>query len=514
MNTKRINKPLLNVAQIRELEQALFQQHNSYSVMQSAAQELFEVIISDINDINDINHTNNKNIKAPSAPHTPNPVQIKTAHIVLGTGNNAGDGLVLATLLRRHGFNVRVYSVFTREFSGDAQKAHALALAEKVSIQAFIPFDCQADDIIVEAIFGIGLDRPAEGTAKTAIVHLNACKAQFPGIRVYAVDTPAGILADTGAQIGNALYADTTVTFIADKIGLHTADGKACAGKVIVKTLGATDPDFSQNQQTYRYHYPSLSHAACAQINSNKSHYGHALIIGGGRGMFGATALAAVSALKVGAGKSSIYSHHDYATQFHLDGTPLYEVMRRQNLHDLSAYSAVVLGAGLGRDEWGKSVFDKTLHAVAATQSLLLDADGLWHLADSHIADKISISIMTPHEAEAARLLNCHVETIRSDKPAAVRELAKRYRCISVLKGAGTLVSDGKTTWINETGNLCLATAGTGDVLAGMIGGYLAQGMSALEAALYGVYRHGLAADNYWHKNHEKTLRASNLWDY
>ncbi len=256
----------------------------------------------------------------------------------------------------------------------------------------------------------------------------------------------------------------------------------------------------------YRYHYEIAEFAA--NKNSHKGDYGHALIIGGSQGMFGAAALSSVSALKVGTGKASVYSHPDYAAQFHLDGTALYEVMRCLNLQHLSPYSAVVLGVGLGRGDWGKTTFEKALEAVH--QPMLIDADGLWHLRDYGPRD--NIRIITPHEAEAARLLGCEVKDIRHDKPRAVRQLAQRFQCIAVLKGAGTLISDGENIWINESGNVCLATAGTGDVLAGIIGGYLAQGFKALDAALYGVYRHGLAADKYLAQHGEKSLRASDLW--
>lgn len=520
---KRIDTPLYSVAQIRTAEQALFQTEDSYAVMIRAAQGLCDVITADYS------------------------ASARTVHIILGAGNNAGDGLVAAALLKKYGFRVCAYTVFSHEFSGDAAKAADLARAENVDIQPFTPFACKSDDIIIEAVFGIGLDRPAAGNAKVAIEHINICKAQHCGLAVYAVDVPAGINANTGASLGIAVQADKTVTFIDDKIGLHTANGKGCAGEVIVCALEAhiiTQPVITRNEERvtqqpsptlqmffsteetrstvagdcraspslsmtgsiFRYHYeiPQLA----ARHNTHKGDYGHALIIGGGQGMFGAAALASVSALKVGTGKASVYSHPDYAAQFHLNHTPLYEVMLTDNLQRLSPYSAVVLGVGLGRDHWGKVTFEQTLYT--AKQPLLIDADGLWHLA-AHKKHE-NISIITPHEAEAARLLNLSIEAIRQDKPSAVLMLAQQFQCVVVLKGAGTLISDGQKIWINESGNACLATAGTGDVLAGMIGGYLAQGLSALDAALYGVYRHGLAADHYLLQHGDKTLRASDLW--
>lgn len=261
-----------------------------------------------------------------------------------------------------------------------------------------------------------------------------------------------------------------------------------------------------------RYHYelPSVDF----YNDTHKGDYGHTLIIGGGKGMFGAAALSAVSALKVGTGKSSIYSHDLYQQQYHVADTPIYEVMKCASLTDLSAYSAVVLGPGLGRDDWGKQVYHNVVTSLEQSpKPLLIDADGLYHLA-LHKAHANAIDIITPHEAEAARLLATSVTAIRDDKIAAVQALARRYHCLAVLKGAGTLVSDGTTVWQNSSGNINLATAGSGDVLAGMIGGYLAQDYAPLDATLYAVYRHGSAADGYLAKHNTKSMRASDLWAF
>ncbi|PID66315.1 MAG: hypothetical protein CR975_03615 [Gammaproteobacteria bacterium] len=486
----RQDKPLFNVAAIRQMEQDLFTQKDSFTVMQGAARSVFEVILPTLNDA------------------------AKTVHIILGSGNNAGDGLVLAALLKQAGQRVIAYRVFDKAFTGDAEKACQMAVQYGVCIQAFTPFACQPGDIIVEAIFGIGFDRPANGLAHDAIQHINRLKNNSSGIDVYAVDIPAGIVSDTGQALGVFVQADNTITFIADKIGLHTADGKAASGIVHIATLGANRPCVSDTLvYTYENAYEKIDFQALA--NKHKGNFGHALIVGGGTGMFGAAALSAVSSLKAGAGKASIYAHPDYHSQYHLGNTPLYEVMRCTDLSDISAYSAVVLGTGLGRTAWSKNVFAQTRQAVQPNSSpLLLDADGLYHLADTTLDNEQPVAVITPHEAEAARLLHTDVARIRRNKPAAVKQLAKQFSCVAVLKGAGTLTSDGQCVWINPTGNINLASAGTGDVLAGMIGGYLAQGFAPLDAALYGVYRHGLAADRYARQHTGKSLRASELWDY
>ncbi len=510
-NHKHLETPLYQACDIRALEAQLFAQTDSYQVMQNAAQSVYRAILSDF--------------------PTPQPEQ--TVHVLLGMGNNAGDGLLIAVLLQRAGFRVRTYRLFHHDFHGDAHKAWAQAQHDAIHIvnlgddmgnmtdaqDISSRFALNENDIVVEALFGIGLNRPIAGIAHEVIMHINHYKSRHPSLRIYAVDIPAGILTDTGKCANIAMRADKTVTFLGDKIGLWTSDGKACAGEVITETLGCHPPPSLINRYRYDMNDTGRADKQRNVSNTHKGDYGHALIVGSGQGMFGAGALASVSALKVGAGKSSLYSHPDYATQFHLEQTPLYEVMRAKALDDFSAYSAVVLGVGLGRDEWGRDVFLQTLASCRQSAiPLLIDADGLWHLADK--ADKHEhndascISIITPHEAEASRLLGCSLTQVCENKPDTVRALAKKYRCIAVLKGAGTLISDGQRVWINETGNACLATAGSGDVLAGMIGGYLAQGFDVLEATLYGVFRHGLAADKYADLHAEKSLRASDLWLY
>ncbi len=509
MKPKLSTSALFSIEDIWSLEQSLFIEKDSYDVMKMAGKGVFDVILADY----------------------PKPLVNQRVHIVLGSGNNAGDGLIVAGLLKSQGFSVTAYQVFTQPFVGDAEKAFMFAQQQKVPIVPFELFDCSEKDIIVDAIFGIGLTRPAEGKAQKAIQHINDCRHRYSQLKVYAVDVPSGLFADTGQALGDCVVADITITFIADKIGLHTGDGKFCSGTVSVVSLGA-EAHIGQYQPTiFRYHYQDNKNITL-RTNQHKGNFGHVLVIGGGRNLFGAAALTSISALKVGVGKVSLLTHEDYQNQYHIKETPLYEVMRCSTLpsvEELAIFSAVVLGTGLGRDEWGKNYFEQTLQRLSESQvhsprvlPLLIDADGLWHLAATKINDGIPpISVITPHESEAARLLNTGVAEVRSDKVTAVRQLAQRYQCIAVLKGAGTLISNGETVWINTSGNVNLATAGSGDVLSGIIGGHLAKlnrridtPETLLSAVLYGVYQHGLAADSYAKNHDSKSLRASELWNY
>ncbi len=457
---RRLETPLYSVAEIRQMEALLFVHQDSFDVMRQASQCVADTILADF----------------------PEPIPGQTVHVLLGSGNNAGDGLLAGVSLQEKGFRVMAYRLIDKPFTGDAQKAYQAALAAGLDIVTQTEdIAANGNDIVIDAILGIGLAGPLQGNLKIIVDKLNRLVDRQENITVYAVDVPTGVMADTGQCPGSAVVADKTITFIGDKIGLHSGQGKGYAGLVSCHNLGANRLQCETKPTIFRYRCETYRWDA--QRNTHKGDYGHALTIGGGKGMFGAAALSAVSALKVGTGKSSIYSDATYATQFHLENTALYEVMRCQALSDLSAYSAIIFGVGLGRDAWGQEVFSQLEASMADTQPLLIDADGLWHLAAKRFAKPISV--ITPHEAEAARLLDCEIKTIRENKPQAVHTLAKTFDCLAVLKGAGTLISDGRR-----------------------------QGFTALDACLYGVYQHGLAADKYYEKHRKKSLRASDLWDY
>lgn len=495
-----ITTPLADTATIRACEAKLFLHHDSFFVMQQAAMALFQAILPRLK------------------PKT-------CVHIVLGAGNNAGDGMLLASLLKQADKQVRCYRVFDKPYQGDAQKA-AIALQ-----QAAIPYlpltdlpinaDSMRDAIVVDALLGIGFKGRLTETASQAVLAINACRAH--GAYVVAVDLPSGIVADTGhhgedineVDSNNRdesppyVTADMTVTFIADKIGLATHIGKTAAGEIQQASL-ASEPI---NSDIFRYQFKPI---AVTDSHANKSDFGHALLIGGGKGMFGAAALAAISAIKAGAGKSSLFSHPDYQTQYQAADFALYEVMRVADFSQLSTFSAIGLGMGLSRNDWGRSIFDdffKHYQTLNQKIPLLLDADALYFLAQT----AYTVDVITPHEAEAARLLGCTVNAIRHDKITAVKTLAKTFNCIAVLKGAGTLISNGKQVAINQTGNVNLASGGTGDVLAGLISGYLAQCKDVkdyFDAVCYAVFRHGKAVDDYLQAHQTKSLRASDLWRY
>lgn len=410
--------------------------------------------------------------------------------VLAGPGNNGGDALEAAANLVLAGIDVSVLHL-----AGSAtvapETAHALERA-RASGAEFIDTLPQERGwgLVIDGLFGIGLARPLEGAARELVQALNRV-----GGPVLALDVPSGLDADTGALIGPhgvALRAVQTITFIADKPGLHTFAGRDYAGEVIVAALGIeslpqasaglNDPERFAAQLTPRLH------------DSHKGSFGDVAIVGGAAGMMGAAVLAARGALFTGAGRVFVAS---------LDPGPAYdsvqsEIMFRSAADYNGSNSTLVLGPGMG-DSAG--AIRALVKALDGPSPLVLDADALNLVAASpdlqgHLSARSAPVIMTPHPLEAARLLGVTAGVVQGDRLAAAREIAARFGAVVVLKGSGSVIADKDgLAMINPTGNPGLASGGTGDVLAGVCGSLLAQGWPAWEAALGAVWMHGAAAD-------------------
>jgi NAD(P)H-hydrate epimerase len=378
-------------------------------------------------------------------------------------------------------------------------------LAAKVSIAAFQAGQTIDAAVIVDALFGIGLARQVTGCYAEAIQAINTSAAA-----VIAVDVPSGLQADTGHVMGCAVKADSTVTFIGLKQGLFTGQAAEYVGEIVYAALAVPES--------------VLQSVPCAAVRlvkkplpprhrcAHKGHYGQVLIIGGALGFSGAARLAGEAALRVGAGLVSIATRAEHAG-FMTVGRP--ELMchgvetARQLALLLEKSSVVVIGPGLGQSDWAKQLF---IVAAASGKPLVIDADGLNLLANAPVVK--SNWILTPHTGEAARLLGCSTAQIQQDRFAAVAAIQRGYHGIAVLKGSGTLIASAHEIAVSTTGNAGMASGGMGDVLAGVIGGLLAQGLSLSEAAQQGVYCHGLAADWAAEKEGERGLLASDLMNY
>ena len=427
--------------------------------------------------------------------------------IVCGPGNNGGDGFVLARLLRERGVEPVVV------FTGDAARLPADARGAMDAYRTGGGKTVQEIpagnfSLVVDALFGIGLQRPVEGSHAALIACINAL-----GCPVLALDVPSGLCADTGRVLGCAVKADHTTTFIALKPGLLTLDGPDHCGEVRVHDLGLAPEDSVQAEG--RVVTPTLfaDRLRPRPRNSHKGMMGGVGILGGASGMAGAALLAGRAALKLGTGRVYVGLIDDAALGVDTDQP---ELMLRRPEDILASGFATALAAGPGLGQSAKAL--KLLRqAIAAEQPLLLDADAL-NLVAAHpvlanrLRKRTAATLITPHPFEAARLLDTDIATVQADRLHAARTLADKLKAHTVLKGCGSVIAtpDGRTPgvllragqtppsgrwFINSSGNPGMASAGMGDVLSGLAVSLLAQGWEGEAALLCAVHLHGVAAD-------------------
>jgi hydroxyethylthiazole kinase-like uncharacterized protein yjeF len=435
----------------------------------------------------------------------------KAAHFLIfcGSGNNGGDGLVAARLLKAAGHVVGVICPApTEKTPADARAAHAAYLAAGGQCQTECPptDEVASYDLIIDAIFGLGLNRAPESPFADWIAAINSARAKKPlGIPVLALDLPSGLQADTGIALDAAVHASHTLAFIGSSLGLHTADGCDLAGQIRVVDLGL---DLQGIAHAAQINAPQHFAAALQPraSNSHKGDYGNACIIGGAAGMVGAALLAGRAALHMGAGRVFVGLLAADAPAVDVVQPELMLKNADTALQAASKQAAVAIGPGLGQSAAALACLQAALPCPAP---LVLDADALNLLAahpallpalQQRAAQGLS-TVLTPHEAEAGRLLGCDYSVVHSNRLQAAQQLAHKFQAIIVLKGCGSIVA---TPWgeifINPTGSPALATGGTGDVLTGMLCGLLAQSdgtaANTLAATLAAVFVHGQAAQD------------------
>ncbi|PYY71732.1 bifunctional ADP-dependent NAD(P)H-hydrate dehydratase/NAD(P)H-hydrate epimerase [Pseudomonas jessenii] len=411
--------------------------------------------------------------------------------VLAGHGNNAGDGYLVAVLARRAGWSVRVLAVGDRQrLQGDAALAHAEAMSENVSIESW-GAQSELRGVVLDALLGTGLTGDVREPYASVIAATNAS-----GLPVAAVDIPSGLCADTGRLLGCAVRADLTVTFIGLKLGLFTGDAADVVGELVFNDLHA-DPQLLEDAPTSarRLTTGNLPRLAARAPASHKGRFGHVLLIGGDRGFGGAILLSAQSALRSGAGMVSVATRSEHVPAA-LARIPEAMVLGTSSANQLMGLlqkvSVLVVGPGLGQAGWGASLLSA---AANAPLPQVWDADALNMLA----GERVSLPkdcVITPHPGEAARLLGMSPAQVQADRPAAAHALSKKYTAVVVLKGAGSLVAhpDGRLALCHQ-GHPAMATAGLGDVLAGLIGALLAQGMEAFDAACLAVWLHANAGE-------------------
>lgn len=414
--------------------------------------------------------------------------------VLCGGGNNGGDGYVLAGLARAKGLEVRVYcSSEPATLTGEAAEAFSFALQERVSVYPVdqLPLEVPEGLVIVDALLGIGLNGPVRAQIAQLIDRLNS----LPVPKV-ALDIPSGLCADTGQILGAAVIAELTVCFVALKPGLLTGSGPALCGELVFDDL-AIAPEYYPQAPITRVDFPICRGLMPKRArDAHKGSSGHVLVVGGDLGMGGAALLCSEAALKTGAGLVSLATRAEHLTAS-LVRHPEIMAKNVNNAADLARLiakaSVLALGPGLGQQPWGQQLYQA---ALASGKPIVLDADGLNLLALATAGLNCpQPCVITPHPAEAARLLGVTTAQVQQDRVAAARALVAKTGAVVVLKGAGSIVASAGQVFIATVGNPMLATAGSGDVLCGLIAGLLAQGLKPLDAALLGVCLHGALAD-------------------
>lgn len=416
-------------------------------------------------------------------------VEQRRVTLLVGPGNNGGDALACACELREKGAVVNVV------LPGGRRPTSALALAQ---LERWTqaggttyddPYMTEKADCVVDGLFGTGLAKPITGDYLDAVLWFNERQA----LKV-SLDIPSGLNPVTGHWTGSypGCSADVTITFLCVKSGLYMCEGADAAGEIVLNELDVSVP-LSPLSVIGTDEFPRVLRPRVK--NSHKGDYGSVAVIGGTDGMIGASILAARAALISGAGRVTLECRAEHAPHVDMVYPEIMFATKPVNLED---FDAIVLGCGLGTSAEAKA---RVIEALNCQKPLILDADALYIIAaDIKLQDMVlarrAPTVLTPHPGEAARLLRRDTAGVTADRVAACRELAVQTGAIVVLKGAGTVISmRSSRTWINPTGSPMLATGGSGDVLAGMIGAMFAQGYDMVESVLAAVYFHGLSAE-------------------
>ena len=417
--------------------------------------------------------------------------------VAVGPGNNGGDGWVAAESLRAGFSRVTVLDTAgTPPKAPEARAAQARFLAGGGEVVREWPTGLRPA-LVVDGLLGIGLARDVDAGMAALIGRINAAS-----VPVLAIDIPSGLDARTGRVLGCAVTATRTITFVAHKPGLHTALGPDHCGRVELEDLGTRDRVLAAAKGMLLTPADVREWLSPRKRDAHKGSHGSLGVIGGSRGMTGAALLAARAGLVCGAGKVRVGLLSPDAPA--VDSA--YPELMLGAVDDAMKVDAVVAGPGAGQSPSATSVsmFERSIlpSLLALAKPLVLDADALNAIAYNDglreaLTGRMQATILTPHPGEAARLLGVQTAQVQSDRLAAALELASRLHVHVVLKGAGSICAFPDGRWsINTTGNPGLASGGTGDVLAGVIGALLCQGLSAEQALQYGVCLHGAAADS------------------
>ena len=503
---------LYNPEQVYAIEKSWFDEgNNSYSLMQQAAWQMAHWINQ---------HIASKDYIPSQRPPLPAKTESSAlkAYVWVGSGNNGGDGWLVAHYLKGLGVEATVIEV-AQASTPDARCAKKQALADGIEVYSFAeleqsPVFCEAD-VYIDALFGIGLDRAPDNEYARAIRLINHTKYYLADrLQVISVDIPSGVVGETGHVFDScAVKADTTLCLVARKLGLHIKDGVDYCGQIVDMPLIPT----VLSQPPVAWLQAQAVRLQPRKKNTHKGSFGHALIIGGNQidgsqGMGGAAILSASTAFATGVGKLTVACHNAFHSSL-IDSVPnamSLDLHNREAVKELIKQAdCIAIGMGLGRDDLSEDLFQQyLLQSIEQDKNLIIDADGLYHLAT--LADTMPEIIeklishtkhnqvwYTPHSGEAARLLNIDASDVEQDRLKALCDLHNKYQGSWLLKGTGSMVKTAHKTYVCNAGNPGMATAGMGDVLSGLAAGLLAQASLAMNSRSLqqAVMIHALAGD-------------------
>jgi NAD(P)H-hydrate epimerase len=448
----------------------------------------------------------------------------RIASIVCGKGNNGGDGMAVARLLKQHGWTP---TVILLDSAADLKKDPAenwkravqsgVRCLEKVPISDLSALLAESD-LVVDALFGTGLTRALEGMYAAVVDAINSS-----GKEVWSIDVPSGLNSDTGEIIGKAVHAKTTVALAALKYCHIFSPACELCGRIYVVDIGiptSSKTNLIQSAEVAQL-YPQR------KADSHKGTFGHVVVVGGSRGKSGAPYMSGKAALRSGAGLVTVFSPSSVQTAIAALGPEVMTQAASGNpdffdgnasadaMSLLSEKSVAAIGPGIGTEDSTGEFLRRVLEQ--ADMPIVIDADAL-NLLASHremlSQRKARMTVLTPHPGEMARLLKTDIKTIQKDRRNASSRLAEETKSIVVLKGYRTLIADPDgSIRINPTGGQALSSAGTGDILTGAIAGLIAQGLTPLHAAIAGVYTHGFTGNLFEYNYPQQALNAMDILD-
>ena len=453
--------------------------------------------------------------------------------VAAGCGNNGGDGLAVGRLLMLQGYEVTCVLLGSEERCTE-ETARQISILREYGMHIFSTIQNGEYDIVIDAIFGVGLSRPAEGVFRDAIEWINDNDAY-----VCSVDIPSGIRTDTGEVMGCAVSADLTVTYGFRKLGHILYPGVGYAGRLVCRQMGIDERSFLGEEPVWYTHIGSDSRLLPARRpDGNKGTFGKALLIVGNEKIAGAAMMAAKSAFRMGTGMVKIVTAEvnrevlmQYVPEIMMltysvnmfskdSGSSESETAFMIELKEAERWAdCILIGPGIGTDRRAYELLQFSI--LESDLPLVIDADGLNLLAEDKKLQEVVADcgrqgrtiILTPHLGEFARLYGCSVAQVKEHLTEYPQELSKRLNSIVICKDARTVVvcPSVRQNYINTTGNAGMATAGSGDVLAGMLTGLLAQKIPGVEAAVAGVYLHGIAGDLAAERETETAMTATDI---